>query len=133
MVYKSKEQWHWFDCPRQLGTNSPDTPTKDAALDLVELREGDIFMCCEPLYIFQIGFNGKNRKIGMKLIREDWEGAKELPCSIEPARVAQCCGKPCKCCTVRQIRTVSMTISSAMMSMITQFSAVAKFSINLGR
>jgi hypothetical protein len=27
IIYKTTEQWHWFDCPRQLGTNSPDTPT----------------------------------------------------------------------------------------------------------
>ncbi|KAH9884759.1 protein phosphatase 2C-like domain-containing protein [Xylariomycetidae sp. FL2044] len=42
MVYKSKEQWHWFDCPRQLGTNSPDIPDNNAVLDTVELSEGDI-------------------------------------------------------------------------------------------
>lgn len=44
MVYKSKEQWHWFDCPRQLGTNSPDTPTENAVIDTVDLREGDIVL-----------------------------------------------------------------------------------------
>ncbi|KAL7628379.1 hypothetical protein AAE478_002581 [Parahypoxylon ruwenzoriense] len=44
MVYKSKEQWHWFDCPKQLGTNSPDTPVDDAVLDTVELKEGDVVL-----------------------------------------------------------------------------------------
>ncbi|RYP33105.1 hypothetical protein DL767_004890 [Monosporascus sp. MG133] len=44
MIYKSKEQWHWFDCPRQLGTNSPDTPAKNAVMDTVELQEGDIVL-----------------------------------------------------------------------------------------
>ncbi|KAI2617587.1 phosphatase 2C-like domain-containing protein [Hypomontagnella submonticulosa] len=44
MVYKSTEQWHWFDCPRQLGTNSPDTPTENAVLDTVELQEGDVVL-----------------------------------------------------------------------------------------
>ncbi|KAI1371692.1 phosphatase 2C-like domain-containing protein [Hypoxylon crocopeplum] len=44
LVYKSKEQWHWFDCPRQLGTNSPDTPTQNAVLDTVELSEGDVVL-----------------------------------------------------------------------------------------
>ncbi|KAI1136887.1 phosphatase 2C-like domain-containing protein [Hypoxylon sp. FL0543] len=44
MVYKSEEQWHWFDCPRQLGTNSPDTPTQNAVLDIVEIKEGDIVL-----------------------------------------------------------------------------------------
>ncbi|ORY57557.1 phosphatase 2C-like domain-containing protein [Pseudomassariella vexata] len=44
MVYKSKEQWHWFDCPRQLGTNSPDTPSQNAVVDIVELKEGDVVL-----------------------------------------------------------------------------------------
>ncbi|KAK6200807.1 hypothetical protein LQW54_009471 [Pestalotiopsis sp. IQ-011] len=44
IVYKSTEQWHWFDCPRQLGTNSPDTPTENAVVDLVELEEGDVVL-----------------------------------------------------------------------------------------
>ncbi|TGJ78251.1 hypothetical protein E0Z10_g10512 [Xylaria hypoxylon] len=42
IIYKSKEQWHWFDCPRQLGTNSPDTPNCNATVETVELTEGDI-------------------------------------------------------------------------------------------
>ena len=44
LVYKSTEQWHWFDCPRQLGTNSPDTPAENAVVDTVELREGDVVL-----------------------------------------------------------------------------------------
>ncbi|KAI0139336.1 hypothetical protein GGR57DRAFT_509619 [Xylariaceae sp. FL1272] len=44
MIYKSQEQWHWFDCPRQLGTNSPDTPLENAVVDTVELSEGDIVL-----------------------------------------------------------------------------------------
>ncbi|CAJ2512832.1 Uu.00g009510.m01.CDS01 [Anthostomella pinea] len=44
MIYRSKEQWHWFDCPRQLGTNSPDTPVQNAVMDTVELHEGDIVL-----------------------------------------------------------------------------------------
>ena len=42
IIYKTKEQWHWFDCPRQLGTNSPDTPEKDAIVDRVEIEEDDV-------------------------------------------------------------------------------------------
>lgn len=43
ILYRSKEQWHWFDCPRQLGTNSPDTPTGDAVCDTVEdIQIGDV-------------------------------------------------------------------------------------------
>ncbi|KXJ89237.1 phosphatase 2C-like domain-containing protein [Microdochium bolleyi] len=44
MIYKSTEQWHWFDCPRQLGTNSPDTPLQNAVVDAVEAQEGDIVL-----------------------------------------------------------------------------------------
>ncbi|KAI0391571.1 hypothetical protein F5Y17DRAFT_439940 [Xylariaceae sp. FL0594] len=44
VIYKSKEQYHWFDCPKQLGTNSPDTPEQDATVDTVELEEGDIVL-----------------------------------------------------------------------------------------
>ncbi|KAF9876452.1 rRNA-processing protein utp23 [Colletotrichum karsti] len=44
VVYKTKEQWHWFDCPRQLGTNSPDTPEKNAVMDVVEIQEGDVVL-----------------------------------------------------------------------------------------
>lgn len=42
IVFKTKEQWHWFDCPRQLGTNSPDTPANDAVLDVLDIQEGDV-------------------------------------------------------------------------------------------
>ena len=43
ILYHSKEQWHWFDCPRQLGTNSPDTPTVNAVCDTIEdIRVGDV-------------------------------------------------------------------------------------------
>lgn len=44
MIYKSTEQWHWFDCPRQLGTNSPDTPEGCAVVDEVPIKEGDIVL-----------------------------------------------------------------------------------------
>lgn len=44
VVFKTKEQWHWFDCPRQLGTNSPDTPKDNAVADLVDLEVGDVVL-----------------------------------------------------------------------------------------
>ena len=44
IIYKTAEQWHWFDCPRQLGTNSPDTPTKNAVMDKVDLLENDVVL-----------------------------------------------------------------------------------------
>ncbi|KAL8663910.1 MAG: hypothetical protein Q9202_003459 [Teloschistes flavicans] len=44
IVYKTTEQWHWFDCPRQLGTNSPDTPKANATMDKVDVKEGDVVL-----------------------------------------------------------------------------------------
>ncbi|KAK7522633.1 phosphatase 2C-like domain-containing protein [Phyllosticta citriasiana] len=44
VVFKTKEQWHWFDCPRQLGTNSPDSPRENAVLDRVEIEEDDVVL-----------------------------------------------------------------------------------------
>lgn len=45
LQYQSKEDWHWFDCPRQLGTNSPDTPKNNAFMDKVDVKEGDVVLC----------------------------------------------------------------------------------------
>ncbi|KAI9669754.1 MAG: hypothetical protein M1831_007450 [Alyxoria varia] len=42
IIYKTIEQWHWFDCPRQLGTNSPDTPNDHAVTDIFHIEEGDV-------------------------------------------------------------------------------------------
>ncbi|KOS19419.1 putative protein phosphatase 2C 80 [Escovopsis weberi] len=44
IVYRSEAQWHWFDCPRQLGTNSPDTPQENAVLDVVDVEVGDVVL-----------------------------------------------------------------------------------------
>ena len=44
IIYKTKEQWHWFDCPRQLGTNSPDIPHVNAVMDKVEIKEHDVVL-----------------------------------------------------------------------------------------
>ncbi|KAF2085662.1 hypothetical protein K490DRAFT_46136 [Saccharata proteae CBS 121410] len=44
IIYKTTEQWHWFDCPRQLGTNSPDTPQDNAVMDCVEIEEDDVVL-----------------------------------------------------------------------------------------
>lgn len=44
ILFRTAEQWHWFDCPMQLGTNSVDTPQKDAVLSKVPLREDDIIL-----------------------------------------------------------------------------------------
>ena len=44
VIFKTTEQWHWFDCPRQLGTNSPDTPEKNAVMDKIDVEEGDVVL-----------------------------------------------------------------------------------------
>ncbi|MCJ1272627.1 hypothetical protein MMC21_000413 [Puttea exsequens] len=44
LIYKTTEQWHWFDCPRQLGTNSPDTPNQNAVMDKVPIEENDVVL-----------------------------------------------------------------------------------------
>ena len=44
VIFKTKEQWHWFDCPRQLGTNSPDTPKENAVMDEIDLEVGDVVL-----------------------------------------------------------------------------------------
>lgn len=41
-VLRTKEQWHWFDCPRQLGTNSPDTPLENAVVQELLVEDGDL-------------------------------------------------------------------------------------------
>lgn len=43
-VLKTSEQWHWFDCPKQLGTNSPDTPAVDADVHSIDLEDGDVII-----------------------------------------------------------------------------------------
>lgn len=44
VIFRTKEQWHWFDCPKQLGSNSKDTPREDAVCDSVDLQEGDVVL-----------------------------------------------------------------------------------------
>ena len=42
VIHRTTEQWHWFDCPRQLGTNSPDSPREHAVHETVPLLEDDV-------------------------------------------------------------------------------------------
>ena len=44
LIYQTKEQWHWFDCPYQLGTNSVDSPLVNASCDTIPIREDDIVL-----------------------------------------------------------------------------------------
>ena len=44
LIYQTKEQWHWFDCPYQLGTNSVDSPLANASCDTIPILEDDIVL-----------------------------------------------------------------------------------------
>ncbi|KAK5124242.1 hypothetical protein LTR85_001945 [Meristemomyces frigidus] len=44
ILFETEEQWHYFDCPRQLGTNSPDTPADNAVLSKIDVEEDDIVL-----------------------------------------------------------------------------------------
>ncbi|BDD55788.1 hypothetical protein MAP00_001277 [Monascus purpureus] len=44
LLFRTDEQWHWFDCPYQLGTNSIDTPHDNAVLSKIALEEDDIVL-----------------------------------------------------------------------------------------
>lgn len=44
VIFTTEEQWHYFDCPRQLGTNSPDMPMVNAVLSKFEIEEDDIVL-----------------------------------------------------------------------------------------
>lgn len=44
ILFRTSEQWHWFDCPMQLGTNSVDTPRSDAVMTEVSIKEDDIVL-----------------------------------------------------------------------------------------
>jgi protein phosphatase PTC7 len=41
-VFRTDEQQHWYDCPYQVGTNSTDTPLKDATCHIVKLLPSDL-------------------------------------------------------------------------------------------
>lgn len=43
-IARTEEQWHWFDCPRQLGTNSPDVPKEVGQVVEVQVKEGDLVL-----------------------------------------------------------------------------------------
>ena len=44
VIFATTEQWHYFDCPRQLGTNSPDEPNVNAVLSKIDIQEDDIIL-----------------------------------------------------------------------------------------
>ena len=59
VIYKTSEQWHWFDCPFQLGTNSVDSPKENAVCDKVPLEVDDVVVAmtdglCDNLWDHEI-------------------------------------------------------------------------------
>ncbi|KKA30117.1 hypothetical protein TD95_005208, partial [Thielaviopsis punctulata] len=44
VVFRSEEQWHWFDCPRQLGSNSTDSARENAQVTAVDVQVGDVVL-----------------------------------------------------------------------------------------
>lgn len=74
MVYKTEEQWHWFDCPRQLGTNSPDTPKENAVTDLIDIEVGDVVLAMSDGVIDNL-WEHEISSVVFKSIR-NWESGK---------------------------------------------------------
>jgi hypothetical protein len=74
VVYKTVEQWHWFDCPRQLGTNSPDTPRACAVVDQVPIREGDIVLAMSDGVIDNLWMHEIVEKVSESL--ERWQAGE---------------------------------------------------------
>jgi hypothetical protein len=76
VIFKTVEQWHWFDCPRQLGTNSPDTPKDNAVTDKVELEEDDIVLAVSDGVIDNLWEHEIVENV-MKSIK-DWENNGDI-------------------------------------------------------
>ncbi|KAI4684943.1 uncharacterized protein J4E88_004385 [Alternaria novae-zelandiae] len=75
VIYKTQEQWHWFDCPRQLGTNSPDTPDNNAAMDCVEIQEEDVVLAMSDGVVDNLWEHEIVENICESM--EKWNGDKE--------------------------------------------------------
>ncbi|CAM1507012.1 Fc.00g066530.m01.CDS01 [Cosmosporella sp. VM-42] len=75
VVYRTTEQWHWFDCPRQLGTNSPDTPKENSVTDRVELEVGDVVLAMSDGVIDNLW----EHEIVTRVLKsiEEWESGGE--------------------------------------------------------
>lgn len=85
VLFKTEEQWHWFDCPRQLGTNSPDTPEKNAVTDAVVVEEDDIVLAMSDGVIDNLWDHEVVAKVVESM--EKWkngEAEKYLDKGVEP-------------------------------------------------
>ncbi|KAL6715740.1 hypothetical protein ACLMJK_006701 [Lecanora helva] len=76
LIYKTAEQWHWFDCPRQLGTNSPDTPNQNAVMDRVDIEENDIVLTMSDGVVDNL-WEHEIVKIVLQSVRKQQSGEKD--------------------------------------------------------
>lgn len=83
LVFKTEEQWHWFDCPRQLGTNSPDTPRGSAVLDMVSIREGDVVLAVSDGVIDNLWTHEIVSQVSKSVA--EWEGTHGMVASSAPS------------------------------------------------
>lgn len=74
VIFKTTEQWHWFDCPRQLGTNSPDTPRQNAVVNMIDLEEGDVVLAMSDGVIDNLWGHEIATSIFQSI--KDWEAGK---------------------------------------------------------
>lgn len=44
VFFATEEQQHWFDCPYQIGHNSPDTPAASSVVTTLDLLPGDLLV-----------------------------------------------------------------------------------------
>ncbi|KAI9835697.1 MAG: hypothetical protein M1819_001874 [Sarea resinae] len=79
VIYRTKEQWHWFDCPRQLGTNSPDTPQENAVMEKVPIEENDVVLAMSDGVVDNLWEHEVLQSVVDSLAKwESWEGGRDL-------------------------------------------------------
>lgn len=89
IVYKTTEQWHWFDCPRQLGTNSPDTPKANAIMDKVKIKEGDVVLAMSDGVVDNLWEHEVSQSIHESIENRDREHGDMLFVARELVRTAR--------------------------------------------
>ncbi|PGH09364.1 hypothetical protein GX51_00807 [Blastomyces parvus] len=75
VVFKTEGQWHWFDCPMQLGTNSVDTPRENAQSAQVELQEKDLVLAVSDGVVDNL-WEHEVMKVVLDSL-EEWEAGKK--------------------------------------------------------
>ncbi len=88
VIYKTIEQWHWFDCPRQLGTNSPDTPRGNAVTDLVPVQEDDVLLAMSDGVTDNLWEHEVVRNVFSSLREWEEKGFSEHKISGAPGRMS---------------------------------------------